>query len=310
LPKYDIMKPSREIEVRVPASSANLGAGFDAFALALGIHLRCKLRKSAGAGLRITVSGTDAAEIPRDETNLIWKAFTHLAGEQASGGFEVEIVNESPLGRGLGSSAAAIMAGLALADAWVESNRGKQGLIEVATSIEGHPDNVAAAALGGMVVSCQSEDGRILTAQCSFPQQIQVVVVVPEVALSTEAARDALPQHYTRRDAVFNLQRAALFVAALQSTREDLLKEAMRDRLHQPYRSALVPGLSEALSLEAVPGLLGLALSGAGPSIVAFCQGHAEEAGKAIGDCFLRKGIPSEARTLPVDSIGTVIQSN
>jgi homoserine kinase len=288
----------------VPASSANLGAGFDAFALALGTHLRCRLR-GTGRGIKITVSGADADDIPRDKTNLVWKAFSHLSGEVADSGFELEIANGIPLGRGLGSSAAAIVAGLALADAWVESNRGRQDLIETATSIEGHPDNVAAAALGGMVVSCQSEDGRILTARCAFPPQIQVVVVVPQFVLSTEAARDALPQHYTRGDAVFNVQRSALFVAALQSGRVDLLKEAMRDRLHQPYRSALVPGFTEALSLDGVPGLLGLALSGAGPSIVAFCEEHAAHAaGEVIADCFRRKGVSAEAKILPVDPEG------
>ena len=303
------MSTSREIQVRVPASSANLGAGFDALALALGLHLHCALRSSSG-GLKITASGTDAGEIPLDETNLIWKMFSRLGREKAGSDFELEIANEIPLGRGLGSSAAAIVAGLALADAWIESNRGKQRLIEIATGLEGHPDNVAAAALGGLVVSCQAEDGRILTAQCSFPGEIQVVVVVPQLQLSTEAARAALPQQYTRRDAVFNVQRAALFVAALQSGRSDLLREAMRDRLHQPYRAALVPGFGDALQLENVPGLLGVALSGAGPSIVAFCDGHADEAGQAVGDCFRNRGIPAEVKHLPIDPAGFIIKTN
>ncbi|MBI3933535.1 MAG: homoserine kinase [Acidobacteria bacterium] len=306
------MSTAKEIRVRVPASSANLGPGFDSLALALGLHLRCTLRASSG-GLKITSSGANAAEIPREETNLIWKTFLRLAGEQAGKDFELEIVNEIPLGRGLGSSAAAIVAGLALADAWLGvgagQSGGKQRLIDIATGLEGHPDNVAAAALGGLVVSCQAEDGRVLTAQCTFPREIEVVLVVPELRLSTEAARAALPQQYSRRDAVFNVQRVALFLATLQGGGGDLLKEAMRDRLHQPYRAPLIPGFSEALKLENIPGLLGIALSGAGPSIVVFCQGDTGAAGKAVGDCFRRKGIAAEAMPLPIDTAGLVVEN-
>ena len=302
------MATAKEIRVRVPASSANLGPGFDSLALAVGHYLRCTLRASAG-GLQIAATGTDAGEIPRDESNLIWRTFARLAGEKAGTGFALEIANEIPLGRGLGSSAAAILAGLALADAWSGANRGKQRMVEIAAGLEGHPDNVAAAALGGLVVSCQAEDGRILTAPCAFPNEIQVVLVVPELQLATEAARAALPQQYTRRDAVFNVQRAALFVAALQSGRPELLHEAMRDRLHQPYRAPLIPGFADALKLENVPGLLGMALSGAGPSVIAFCQPDAAlAAGKAIADCFRRRGLPAEVRPLSVDSTGLVVE--
>src|SRR3990172_738768 len=187
------MPAAREIRVQVPASCANVGPGFDALALALGLYLRCTLRPSAG-GLRITASGTEAAAIPQDESNLVWRTFLKLAGEGAGNNFQLEIANEIPLGRGLGSSAAAIMAGLALAESWSRSGRGKQRLIEIATELEGHPDNVAAAALGGLVASCQTEDGSVLTAQCAFPPGIDVVLVVPELRLSTEAARAALPR--------------------------------------------------------------------------------------------------------------------
>src|SRR5690349_11984563 len=180
------MGEAREIRVRVPASSANLGAGFDALALALALYLRCTLRPSSG-GLKISASGTDAAEIPRDESNLVWKTFARLAGEKAGKDFELEIVNEIPIGGGLGSSAAAIVAGLALANAWSGSNRPKQRIIEIATGLEGHPDNVAAASLGGLVVSCQAEDGRILAVQTPMSSDVKVLVVVPEFQLSTEA---------------------------------------------------------------------------------------------------------------------------
>lgn len=301
------MSVPKEIRVRVPASSANLGAGFDALALALGLYLRCTLRPSA-RGLQIRASGTDASEIPRDESNLIWKTFTRLARERTEEGLELEIANEIPLGKGLGSSAAAILAGLALANEWVGANRSREALVEIATGLEGHSDNVAAASLGGLVVSCQADDGRVLAVRCPFDPKIEVVLVIPEFQLATEAARAALPMQYARRDAVFNVQRAALLLAALQAGRSELLAEAMRDRLHQPYRTPLVPGFAEVLKLENVPGLLGAALSGAGPSVVAFCQGNAAEVGKAVGDCFRRRGIGAQVLPLPMDQDGLVVE--
>ena len=301
------MPAAREIRVQVPASSANLGPGFDALALALGLYLRCTLRPSAG-GLRITASGTDAAAIPQDESNLVWRTFLKLVGEGAGNNFQLEIANEIPLGRGLGSSAAAIMAGLALADSWSRSERGKQRLIEIATELEGHPDNVAAAALGGLVVSCQ-DDGRVVAAKSGFPADWRVVLVVPDFQLATEAARAALPSQYARRDAVFNVQRVALLLAAVQNACPEVLGEAMRDRLHQPYRAPLIPGLAEVLSLENVPGMFGVALSGAGPSVVALCTPAAEATvGKRIVDCFGAKGIRAEAMPLQVDHNGVTVE--
>ena len=301
------MSPNKEIRVRVPASSANLGPGFDALAIALDLPLRCTLRASAG-GLKINTTGVDAAEIPKDGSNLIWKSFLRLAGDKAGSNFELEIDNSIPLGRGLGSSAAAIVAGLALGDAWLGGGRGKQRLLEIASGLEGHPDNVAAAMLGGLVVSCQTESGGIATVQNRFPTGISVVVVVPELQLSTEAARAALPPQYVRKDAVFNVQRVALFVAALQANRPELLAEAMRDRFHQPYRAALIPGFEDALKLEKVPGLLGVALSGAGPSVIGFCQDDGAATGDAIASCFRRKGISAKPMRLAIDSQGLVVE--
>src|SRR3990167_2794118 len=198
------------IRVRVPASSANLGPGFDVLALALGLYLRCTLRES-GAGFAVRVSGTDSAAITRDESNLIWRAFLRLAGERAPRGVELQIVNEIPIGKGLGSSAAAIVAGLALANEWTGLNKSKE-IVQLAAEMEGHPDNVSAAVWGGLVASCQAEDGRVLSVRNQLSANVEVVLVVPEFELPTEAARAALPAQYSRQDAVFNLQRVALLL--------------------------------------------------------------------------------------------------
>ncbi len=298
------------IRVRVPASSANLGPGFDALALALGLYLRCTLRRSE-QGLTIEASGTDSAAIPRDDSNLIFRAFCRLASAESREQVALEIENEIPLGRGLGSSAAAILAGLALANEWEGLSHSKEQLIEMASEMEGHPDNVAAAARGGLVISCQAEDGAVISVismQSPISPAIAVVLVVPNFQLSTEAARAALPQQYSRRDAVFNVQRVALLLAALREGNTKVLAEAMQDRLHQPYRALLVPGFQEVLRLRNVPGLLGVALSGAGPSVVAFCNDQPAEVGEAIAACFRRHQVTAEVRRLAVDSEGLVVE--
>ena len=186
------MGDSSGVRVTVPASSANLGPGFDALALALGLHLRCTLRRIK-SGLKVKVSGTDTAEIPTDRSNLIFRAFARLAGESSLDGLELEIENKIPLGRGLGSSAAAIVAGLALANKWTGLRQSKKQLIQAATEMEGHPDNVSAAVRGGLVVSCQMEDGSVFSTNSMFSSELKVVVVVPDCRLSTKAARAALP---------------------------------------------------------------------------------------------------------------------
>jgi homoserine kinase len=301
--------------VRAPASSANLGPGFDTMALALGLYLECTLRLS-GKGFSVRVSGAERSGIPPDETCLTWRAFLHLTGGNAPPGAELEIVNDIPVGKGLGSSAAAIVAGLALADEWGNLGKSREELVQAATEIEGHPDNVAAAVLGGFVVNCQTaggspegpKNGRVISLKQGLGASMEIVVVVPDFQLSTSSARAALPEQYSRRDSVFNVQRAALLVAALAQGRTDLIREAMRDRLHQPYRAPLIPGLEDALELRGVPGLLGVALSGAGPSVVAFCSGHTEEVGAAIAACFRAKHIPARARVLPVEEKGVVAE--
>ena len=301
-----MLSPPSAIQVRVPASSANLGPGFDALALALGLYLRCTLRQSEH-GFRIRISGTESSGIPNDESNLIWQAFRRAGGWQAPRDLELEIENEIPLGRGLGSSAAAIVAGMALASEWLGRNHSREQLIRMATDMEGHPDNVAAAVRGGLVVSCQSDSG-VISLNVPLRAKFDIVLVVPQFHLATEEARATLPAQYLRRDAVFNLQRVALLVAAFAEGRADLIAEAMQDRLHQPYRAPLVPGFADILRLREVPGLLGVALSGAGPSVIAFCSGHEDEVGEALVSCFRRWEVTAQARRLAVDSEGLLVE--
>jgi homoserine kinase len=248
-------------KIRVPASSANLGPGFDTLGMALGIYLECSYEPSER--LEIAVTGRDALSIAADETNLIWRTIASYNPSPV----RLEIRNDIPLGKGLGSSAAALTAGIAIGNpAWP-----RERVMNECSRLEGHPDNAAACALGGIVASATTRDGATEAVSLRLPAGVAIALIVPDFALPTSQARAALPECYTRADAVFNLQRTALLVAALASGSTRALSVALDDALHQPYRACLVPGLSEILALRA-PGLIGCALSGAGPSVLVFFE--------------------------------------
>ncbi len=279
--------------LRVPASSANLGPGFDALGMALEIYLTCRFEPAAE--LSISARGRDAACISTGEDNLIWQ--TALAVARDVGGnlpnIRLEIDNDIPIGKGLGSSAAALTAGVVMADQLLGLNWKPLRILDEAAQIEGHPDNVAACALGSIVASAMEEGGVARAVRLELPARYGVGVVVPDFDLPTTEARRVLPECYSRRDAVFNVQRSALLIAALATGSTAAFPAALEDRLHQPYRAALVPGLSEMVQLRA-PGLLGCALSGAGPSILVFFQKGCEEVCDLVRQIFKRHGHASE----------------
>ena len=261
--------------LRVPASSANLGPGFDALGLALSPYLHCRFRRAPE--LKISSRGRDAALISTGDDNLIWQ--TALTVAEHTGELmppvELEVENEIPLGKGLGSSAAALTAGVILADVMLGLKWKHHRILDEAARIEGHPDNVAACVLGSIVASAIDSSGMTRAVRLEFPAAFEVAVVVPDFPLPTHQARAVLPDSYSKADAVFNVQRSALLIAALATGNISAFPSALEDRLHQPYRQRLVPGLEEILRLRA-PGLLGCCLSGAGPSILVFFEkGHA-----------------------------------
>lgn len=300
----------RSVHVRVPASTSNLGAGFDCFGLALRLYLNVRATVAHDArarACRARSSGAGAdTMLPRSDENLIYRAMR--AAAEGEGWMlppvRLAVRNDIPLGRGLGSSAAAIIAGLTLAASLCERQLTDETLLRYATELEGHADNVAASLLGGWVTTCVRDNGSVLAVKRRWPSDIKVVVVSPDVPLETSRARAALPERVERADAVYNLQRAALFGAALDAGADELLWEAMQDRLHQRRRSRLVPGLAEALDTPRLPGLVGLALSGAGPSVLALARARFAEIGETIADRFRRAGIEATARLLEVDEEG------
>ncbi len=299
------------IEVRVPGSTSNLGAGFDCFGLALKLYLtvRANAVPESSELCRVTTTGAKENEaLPRNAVNLIYRAMSFAARRESTSlpPVELNVHNEIPLASGLGSSAAAIVAGIKLGGLITGRDIPDQSIQNYATEFEGHPDNVTASLLGGFVVSCTGSGGTVVSTKFVWPDHIRVVVVSPHSQLPTHVARAALPRTVSRVDAVHNLQRTALFTSALTLQRYDLLWESMRDRLHQPQRESLVPGLAEALSLPRMHGLLGIALSGAGPSIVALVDDNDEEIGERLSSCFSAHKIESTVRTLEVDNEGCV----
>ncbi len=258
---------SKPFHVRLPATSANLGPGFDALGLAMALYLT--IDAAPGEGFHIDASGRDADLCAKLEDNLILTTYIDVlanAGVLAPG-LHLRLDNEIPLGMGCGSSAAALLAGVLLADHFGGLRWTGQQIIEEACRREGHPDNVAACFLGGMTVSAPTKDG-VVTATFGQGLTWNLLLALPRTSLSTKKARAMLPAHYSREDAVANIQATALLVAAFAQGRGDLLRTAMQDRLHQPYRIHACPLLGKLLPLAEEPAILGVALSGAGPSVL------------------------------------------
>jgi homoserine kinase len=300
---------TKSVQVTVPGSTSNLGAGFDCFGLALQIYLNVKASAEPaleGEPVIQLAAGNENSALAVSSDNLIYRAMKYAAER---GGFplpavRLEIDNHIPVSRGLGGSAAAIIAGIKLFDLLFDRALSDATVLKYATELEGHADNAAPSLLGGFAVNCLDDQGNVISLKKSWPQDIAVVVVVPEIHLETKLAREALPLDVSHRDAVFNLQRAALFTAALDEGRYELLWEAMQDRLHQRKRGVLVPGLGEALMTPRMPGLLGVALSGAGPSVVALARDNLDEIGRTIAARFDAQGISSRVLELEVDAAG------
>jgi homoserine kinase len=284
----------RRVVVDVPATTANLGAGFDALALALDLGLRVHVEAvggKRGVGERPAVGGRRVVEVevigegadflPAARHNRFVTAFErglHAAGMRGSLRWRVRMENPIPIGRGLGSSAAATVAGLVAADALCGGiDGGRDRLLTMAAELEGHPDNAAAALHGGFVLVV-AVDGAPTVVRFEPPPDLRAALYIPERQLATRDMRDVLPVTVSRVDAVHNIGRAALAVAAFATGRLELLGPATDDRLHEPYRAKAFPALPVIAAAAREAGALGACLSGAGSTIIAFCRDEAEAA--------------------------------
>lgn len=255
------------IRLRLPATSANLGPGFDALGLALSFYLT--IETVTADSFQIDATGRDAELCAKLEDNLILSTFTDVLAEAGvlAPRLHLKIENQIPLGMGCGSSAAALTAGVMLANHFGGLRWSQQQVLEEACRREGHPDNVAACLLGGMTASAVVK-GEVLVSTCGENLDWKFYVALPSSGLATSKARAMLPATYSRADAVENIQSVALLVSAFQQSKGELLRVGMRDRIHQPYRIEACPLLKQLLPLAENPGVYGVALSGAGPSVL------------------------------------------
>ncbi|KAI0735563.1 homoserine kinase [Earliella scabrosa] len=352
-------KDARSFTIRVPATSANIGPGFDVVGLSLSLHLTLTVTLSPpGASEeapRITYSGEGADEVPLDAyKNLTTRVALYVLRCHGIAKFpanlSIHCANEIPFGRGLGSSGAAVIAGVLLGNELGQLNLPVERMLDFALMVERHPDNVTAALVGGFVGSYLRELDAAATEAASVPlsevlpeyppdageewgmnppqpplgighyvrfgwsESIKALAIIPRFELSTAKARSVLPQEYSRKDLVFNLQRLAVLTTALAQTPPDpeLIYEAMKDRVHQPYRKTLIPGLPEVtnnITPSTHPGLLGICLSGAGPTILALATGGFEAIAEDARAIFKTHGIEVDWKVLEVVG-GSVVQQN
>ncbi|MHA6533560.1 homoserine kinase [Paenibacillus sp. BAC0078] len=281
--------------VKVPASTANLGPGFDTLGMALSLYAWIEMEEAAEPVFHLY--GDEMAGVPRDKSNLLYRVAQMVFAEAGVTIPELSITmySEIPLTRGLGSSASAIVGGMAAANAMIGSPLDNAKLFDMATALEKHPDNVGASLFGGMITAVW--DGKHADyIRIEPPQELEVLVVIPEFELSTTKARGVLPDKITVSDAVHNISRTSLLTAALAAGRLDLIGRAMQDRLHQPYRAPLVPGMEKLLAEAPKHGALGIALSGAGPTLLCMVdrrERRKQELERFLVETMQEHGIPA-----------------
>jgi homoserine kinase len=289
----------------VPATSANLGCAFDCAGLALRLHLQALFIPAESSGLTVEHKGGTPDGFPIDSSNLVLKAISFAAeklnNSPPSGHVAVE--SQIPIGVGLGSSAAAVIAGLLLGARYAGQEVSPEQLLRWAEEMEGHVDNAAAAYYGGLVFALCNNIDRIVTAKAVFPEGIRIVAVSPAIAVPTHEARKVLPASYERADVLHTLQRTGLLAATCFSGKFELFPELFDDKLHHPFRQKLVPGIEDCLRLRR-PGLMGVAISGSGSSVIAFAESGEVEIAQALQKIFFEAGVPSEVRFTQADNNG------
>lgn len=296
------------VKIRIPGTTANCGPGFDTVGMACSIYNDMELELSKEGGIRVEVSGEGAGLIVANERNIAVQAVQAVLDKVDANyhGIMIRMNNHIPLSRGLGSSAAAIVAGLVAANAATGEKLSQQDLLNMATIFEGHPDNVAPAILGGVAVSV-NHDGHVHSLRFMPPKELILIAAIPEFTLPTKISRKVLPPTLPFSDAVFNVSRTALLIGALCQGQYESLKIALDDKVHQPYRRKLITGIDEVFEAAIDAGALGATISGAGPTLLAFSQEAPIQIGEAMVKAFNRAGIKAKYQVLTIDSHGAQI---
>lgn len=300
----------KSVKVRVPGTSANCGPGFDCLGVACTIYNELELILLQEERLDIEITGDGAGNIPTDARNIVWRSVQKLleaAGRvQEYRGAVIKMKNDVPLSRGLGSSATAIVGGLKAANECLDRPFTNRDLLQLATDIEGHPDNVAPAIFGGFTISIV-RNGRPECFSLLPKLPLKLVVAVPDFFLPTRSARAVLPEQVPMQDAVFNIGRAAMLTAALCKGNKSFLRSVFDDALHQPYRAKLIPGMYDVFRAARAAGALGAGMSGAGPCLIAFTVENADAVGMAMREAFAGNNVRSEYRIFDIDGTGAAV---
>ena len=292
------------VRVQVPATTANLGPGFDCLGMALELYNIVEMSPSA-TGIYIEVSGEGAGDIAKDKSNLVYRAAL-LVFQQVWYNpvcLRLRLTNNIPVARGLGSSTAAVVGGMIAANIISGNKLSRQDIINLASQLEGHPDNVAPAVLGGIVVAVLA-DGDVKCVKIQPPHGLKGVVAIPDFTLFTKTSREMLPNQVAYQDAAFNVGRVALLVAALQQEDLGLLGAAMEDRLHQSIRSSTIPGFKKVVAAAKLAGARGVTLSGAGPTVIAFADSNLELIARVMGDTFRQNSVKCRVLVLKPSPVG------
>ncbi len=298
--------------VRVPATTANLGSGFDTLGMALSFYnFYDVLEKLPSGTYRMEIYGEGSQGLQDPQENMVIQSYEKAFeswGEEAPG-MAFRAQNAVPLCRGLGSSAGAVVGGVLLANALRKSPQPREELLPLMVTLEGHPDNVVPCCIGGFVVSCWDGSSLRHVRLTSFPEDMKIVVAVPEFHVATASAREALPRQVSLEDAVFNVSRAALFAASWATGAWEHLPWAMEDKLHQQFRAKLFPGGERILrEVRQLPGCLGMAISGSGPSMLAFVRGNPQPPAEQMCRIFSQSGVRSRFFVLHLDVRGAVVE--
>lgn len=295
------------IKVTVPATSANLGSGFDSLGLALTMYNTIYLEEYDG----IDIASLDGVAVPTDESNMIYSAaerIYEIVGKPFKG-LRIRQVNKIPMARGLGSSSACLVGGLLGANALLKGPLKQEELINLSAAIEGHPDNTTPAILGGLV-TCAVSRGRVYSVSVPVDRHAKFVALIPPETLKTSHARSVLPQTVSRENAVFNLSRAALMTASLFSGSLENLKIATDDMLHQPFRMGLINGAETAFRVAYEAGAYGVYISGAGSTVMAIVGDRDETFARTVGLELKKNGIFNWTVTeLKTDSCGAAVET-
>lgn len=311
-----------KVSVKVPATSANLGPGFDCLGIALPIYNTVTIDETVlpGTGVEINILSQDENfddliidHIPRDENSIVYKAVELLYNSigQTPSELKINIQTTIPVTRGLGSSAAVIVGALIAANHLLGEPADESALLSIATEIEGHPDNVTPAIVGGLVLSSQEDDGSILYRKIHWPEEWALTVCIPDVELATEISRSVLPENVPMHDAVYNTKRMGMLIHAVNTVDAELMKAALGDKLHQPYRSKLVPWMDEInKSIRHDEDIFGCVLSGAGSAVLVISkQSAADRARAKISEVMENLSVKAEIKTLKVENNGASIIS-